>query len=146
MMFKVPREPSSPRIAIWRRLKALGVAQVADGVVALPADARTREQLEWVAQQVAEAGGESTLWLGRMSSARHERALAARMAQSVAEAYRAVITEAESAVGEPASARTIGRLRRELHRISARDFFPPPERDEARARVEALANPMAVAR
>lgn len=38
-----------PRRSVWRRLKRLGVAQLADGVVALPADARTREQPERVA-------------------------------------------------------------------------------------------------
>jgi len=33
----------------------------------------------------------------------------------------------------------MSRLRRELHRIEARDFFPPPEREAARQAVEALA-------
>jgi hypothetical protein len=45
-------EPSTPRIAVWRRLRRLGVVQVGDGLVALPADARTREQLKWVAEDV----------------------------------------------------------------------------------------------
>lgn len=41
---------------MWRKLKRLGVAQISDGLVALPADARTREQLEWIAEEVTEAG------------------------------------------------------------------------------------------
>ena len=57
LCYRVPREPSAPRIAIWRKLKRLGVAQLGDGLVGLPADARTREQLEWVAEEVTEAGG-----------------------------------------------------------------------------------------
>ena len=36
--------------------------------------------------------------------------------------------------------RSLGRLRRELRRITQRDFFPPPERAEAHAAVEALAS------
>ena len=28
LIYRVPREPSSPRIAIWRRLRSLGVAQL----------------------------------------------------------------------------------------------------------------------
>jgi hypothetical protein len=43
LAYRVRRQPSTPRIAIWRRLKRLGVAQLADGLVALPLDSRTRE-------------------------------------------------------------------------------------------------------
>ena len=57
LCYRLPREPSTPRIAVWRKLKRLGVAQLGDGLVALPADARTREQLDWVADEVTEAGG-----------------------------------------------------------------------------------------
>src|SRR5262249_54104107 len=65
LCYRVPREPSAPRIAIWRKLKRLGVAQLGDGLVGLPADARTREQLEWVAEDVTEAGGSAGVWLAR---------------------------------------------------------------------------------
>ncbi len=60
-MYRIPRQPSSPRIAVWRKLRALGAGQLVDGVAALPEDARTREHLEWVADQVLEAGGTSLL-------------------------------------------------------------------------------------
>jgi hypothetical protein len=33
---------------------------------------------------------------------------------------------------------TVARLRRELRRIAQRDYFPPPEREEARRAVESL--------
>src|SRR5215217_4655640 len=39
LSYRLPREPSGPRTTLWRRLKRLGVAQLADGLVALPADA-----------------------------------------------------------------------------------------------------------
>src|SRR3954468_2411568 len=80
LAYRLPREPSTPRIALWRKLRRLGAVQVVDGLVALPADARTREQLEWLADEVAAAGGESTIWLGTAGSAAQERALAQRMA------------------------------------------------------------------
>jgi hypothetical protein len=38
----------------------------------------------------------------------------------------------------------VARLRRELRRISQRDYFPPPERDEARKAVESLMSEMAL--
>ena len=59
LAYRLPREPSTPRIALWRALRRLGAAQLTDGVVALPEDSRTREQIEWLADGVIEAGGEA---------------------------------------------------------------------------------------
>ena len=149
LAYRLPREPSTPRISLWRRLKRLGVVQLLDGLVALPADAKTREQLEWAAEEVIEAGGDATIWIGRPGTAAEERSLAARMSEAVAADYRAVIEAAEAAhVSTDAAARrrTLQRLRRTLHAISRRDYFPPPEREQARRAVDALTEIVEVAR
>ena len=148
LAYRVPREPSSPRIAIWRRLRRLGVAQIVDGLVALPADARTVELLEWVADEVTDSGGEASLWVGRLQSAAQERQVIRRMADSVSAEYQAVIDEAESSEDLSVSARrrVVGRLRRELHRIELRDYFPPRERVRAMRAVKALAAALEPAR
>jgi hypothetical protein len=111
----------------------LGAAQLLDGLAALPLDARNREQLEWLADEVAEAGGEATIWVGELASAAQERELATRMGEAVAGDYRSLIEEADAARAQPFGQRrrTLGRLRRELRRIRARDYFPPPERELA---------------
>jgi hypothetical protein len=141
LAYRLPREPSAPRVAVWRKLRRLGVAQLLDGLVALPADAGTREQLEWLADEVLEAGGEAWVWLGRLGSAAQERVIARRMADGVASDYEAVIVEASAGAGESevVRRRMVARLRRELQRIGRRDYFPPPERETARAAVEGLA-------
>ena len=146
LAYRLPREPSGPRVTVWRKLRRMGVAQVLDGLVALPADARTSEQFEWLADEVLEAGGEASVWLGRLGSASQERALAARMAEAVAADYEAVIAEAEASEGEAevVRRRVVARLRRELQRISRRDFFPPPQRDRARTAVDRLASSVVV--
>jgi ChrB-like protein len=140
LVYRLPRDPSTPRIALWRRLRRLGVVQVADGVVALPLDARTKEQLEWAADEVLEAGGEASLWIAEAGSAAQERALAERMAGAVAQEYVALIAGAEEAAGQSPAARrrSLQRLRRELRGISGRDFFPPPEAVMARRAIEGL--------
>jgi len=138
LAYRLPREPSTPRIALWRQLRRLGVAQLADGVIALPFDARTREQLEWLAEDVVERGGEATIWLGKPGTTAQERTLARRMSAAIDQEYEAVIREAQASGGEP-SARTLGKLRRELRRIGSRDYFPGPARDRAHRSVEALA-------
>jgi hypothetical protein len=138
--YRLPREPSAPRVTMWRKLRRLGVAQILDGLVALPADARTREQIEWLADEVLEAGGEAWVWLGRPGSAAQERAVASRMSEAVAADYEAVVAEAAAVEGEPESVRrrVVARLRRELQRIGRRDYFPPAQRDVARTAVERL--------
>jgi hypothetical protein len=143
LAYRLPREPSSPRIALWRKLKRLGVAQLLDGLVALPLDSRNREQLEWLADDVVEAGGEATIWIGALASAGQERELASAMAEVVALDYRQVIdaaNEASASVSESLGQRkrTLARLRRELRRVRARDYFPPAEREQAQQSVDRL--------
>jgi hypothetical protein len=129
---------------LWRKLRRLGAVQLVDGLVALPEDARTKEQLEWLADEVVEAGGEATLWLARAGSARQQREIARRIADAAAAEYRAVIADANAAAYNPATAgRSLARLRRELRRIGQRDFFPPAERDAAHAAVQRLAEAVA---
>ena len=137
LSYRIPREPSTPRITIWRKLKRLGVAQLGDGLVALPADARTREQLEWIAEEVVEAGGTATIWLAQPATRAQERELAQAMAEARAAEYGAIVAEARRPSGDVR--RTVRRLRAELRRIGRRDYFPPPERDAAHAAVDALA-------
>lgn len=147
LAYRMPREPSTARVTVWRKLRRLGVVQLVDGLVALPADAQTREQLDWIADEVLEAGGEATVWVGRPGSRAQERQLASRMAEAVAAEYLAVIDQAHDAVSEGVGARTVSRLRRELQRIGQRDFFPPAERELARQAVARLSAAMdAVAR
>jgi hypothetical protein len=140
LAYRMPREPSTPRITVWRKLARLGVAKLGDGLVALPADARSQERLEWIADEVTEAAGEATLWKSRLTSAAAERVLAQRMAAAIAAEYKGLITAAAQASASPVKQQTVARLRRELRRVSQRDYFPPPEREEARRAVESLAS------
>jgi hypothetical protein len=141
LCYRVPREPSAPRIAIWRKLKRLGTGQLGDGLVALPADARTREQMEWVAEEVTEAGGNAGVWLARPATVAQERELAAAMAAARAAEYATVTAQATAArnAGSVARAAALRRLRGELRRITRRDYFPPAAREQARVAVEDLA-------
>jgi hypothetical protein len=141
LAYRLPRVPSTPRSAVWRKLKRLGVAQLGDGLVALPADPRTREQLEWIAEEVTDHGGEATLWLGRPLDTNAASVVVSRMTTAVAAEYEAVAAEAAAMRTADAVAlrRAVARLRRELHRIAGRDFFACPQGEAARRAVELLA-------
>lgn len=141
LSYRLPREPSTPRIAVWRKLKRLGVAQISDGLVALPAGARTREQLEWVCEEVIDADGTAAIWLARPATLAQEEHLAQSMAAARAAEYQAVIEAAATvATADPAARESaVRRLRNELRAIGRRDYFPPAERERAQAAVQALA-------
>ncbi len=143
LAYRMPREPSTPRIAVWRKLRRLGAVQLVDGLVALPLDPATVEAFDWLADEVIEAGGEAWTWRAQPGSKQQQAALRERVSAAVAEEYRELIAAA-AAVDEPGR-RTVDRLRRELRAIEARDRFGVREREQARRAVEQLAARVGVA-
>ncbi|MGZ6799302.1 MAG: Chromate resistance protein ChrB [Mycobacteriaceae bacterium] len=145
LVYRLPREPSTPRSSVWRRLRRLGAAQLGDGLVALPADARTREQLDWVAAEVQEAGGQAMVWLAHPSSEAEERqvvhALQEARAREYAELHAAAVVALEAPVAE--QRRSLAKLRRRMREVRRRDFFPPPQRGLADAAMAALGTAVA---
>lgn len=141
LTYHLPREPSTPRITLWRKLRQLGALQLVDGLAALPRTAETREQLEWLAEGVVEAGGDASVWLAQPTAGAEHRALVVTLNTARSEEYRA-LREAALTAGETPPAlrrRTMLRLRRELRRVRARDYFGAPGRAEAEAAVDELA-------
>ena len=62
LTYKVPRDPTAGRVAVWRKLKQLAALALQDAVRILPANPQTREQFQWLAAEIEELGGEATLW------------------------------------------------------------------------------------
>ena len=141
LAYRMPREPSTPRIAVWRKLRRLGVAQIVDGLVAVPESASSLEQLGWVANEVLDAGGEVTLWTAELSSATQERELVARLNREVGDAYRAFASSAKDVEqnGEPVGRRQYERFARELRAIVRRDHLAASGRDRAERALKRLA-------
>jgi hypothetical protein len=142
LTYHLPREPSTPRIALWRKLRRLGAIQLLSGLVALPLDARNRQQLEWLAEEVVEVGGEANTWIAEPTAVAEQRVLRRRVLDAAAEEYRELIARAEAAADEDAQARgrTLGKLRRELQQVRRRDYFHAPERERAERALGALAD------
>jgi hypothetical protein len=58
---------------VWRRLKRLGAVLLHDALWVLPADAKTREAFEWLAQEIEEQGGTALVWEAASLSAQQDR-------------------------------------------------------------------------
>ena len=138
LIYQLPREPSRHRVAVWRRLKALGSLYLQDGVAALPEDAVTREQLEWLQLRVREAGGKATLWEAVPNTVAENETLVGAFRADREEAYAALI-EAADRLGRKAALGAVGasayedleRLEREFRAERRRDYFRSPLRNTA---------------
>jgi ChrB-like protein len=143
LVYRLPREPSRHRVAVWRKLRDLGALYLQDGVAALPEDAVTREQLEWLQLRVREAGGEATLWEARPGTVAEEGELVGAFRASREEAYRAIISQADrlrrkaQLGGGGTLPEQLSKLERELRAERRRDYFRSPFRAEATAALKA---------
>jgi hypothetical protein len=134
LAYRLPREPSTPRIALWRKLRRLGAAQVIDGLAALPLTPQTREQLEWLADEVEDAGGSANVWIAEPGTAAEGRALEERMRANAQADYERIVDAVQGA----SDGRTAARLRRALRAIRARDYFDAPGRSDAEQAIAEL--------
>lgn len=137
LSYRMPREPSTPRIAVWRKLKDLGVLQVGDGLVALPHTAETLEQLEWVGLKATDSGGEAIVWLAEPRRAGERRAMAAKLQEARTVEYEELLAEVETA--DAADRRSIARWRRQLRKIEQRDHLRAAGRDRVRLALDSCA-------
>ncbi len=144
LVYRLPREPSRPRVAAWRTLKNLGAVYLQDGVAALPEDAVTREQLQWLQLNIREAGGGATLWEASPDTLAEEKKLVEDFRSSREEAYRSIVAEAErirrnAELGGDGEAllKDLGKLEKEFRAERRRDYFRSPLRTEAAAALKA---------
>jgi hypothetical protein len=129
LVYTLPREPSAPRVAIWRKLKKLGAILAHDAVWTLPNTAATREQVRWLAQEVREAGGEAQVWMAYGDLPGQDDALIARFLDQAERGYQELLHALE------ASARSRTELARVYRAVRTLDYFHAPSGDLARARL-----------
>jgi hypothetical protein len=145
LIYNLPREPSRHRVAVWRKLKSLGALYLQDGAAALPEDAVTREQLEWLQLRVREAGGRATLWEALPNTVAESRDLVEAFRDAREEGYREVIEGAErirrrAALGadETSLLEEVAKIEREFRAERRRDYFRSPLRTEAAQALRAV--------
>lgn len=162
LSYRLPREPSRLRLAVWRRLKRLGATVLHDAVWLLPADARTREAFEWLAEEIEEQGGTAFLWEASSFGTTQDSAIVAEFRTEADERYAAIADSAAALSRLARRPRPAGRARldqarrqlagleRALRLESRRDHFRAPGRrraeDALRVAIRALTVPPGGAR
>jgi hypothetical protein len=146
LIVTLPPTPSSLRVRVWRRLRALGAVPLKRTVYLLPETADHYEQFQWLAQEIQRAGADATLVrverIENMTSAEvirlfHEardleyRALAGR--------YRKTLLALEKKRGAGDRLETeLARLDKDYERVRELDFFAAPGRAEVDRLREAI--------
>ena len=117
LVYKIPREPTASRAAIWRKLKRLGALLLHDAVWVLPATPWTREQFQWLAVEIGELGGEAYLWESRLLLNGQADTLAQQFQVRVDAVYQEVLDELEQDEADLVA------LSRKYQQVRAQDYF-----------------------
>ena len=128
---------SSPRVALWRRLRRLGAISSAGGLYVLPAREECIEAFQWLAQEVQQAKGEALVMRVEQFEGLADAHLIERFREARAEEYAEVdahAAELEQRLGgmlKPKERARIQDALRKLYRqhaeIARVDFFDAPE-------------------
>ena len=117
LVYKVPNQPTSGRVFVWRKIKKLGAILLHDSVWVLPATRRTREQLRWLANEIVELDGQATLWESQLILGVDEEKLIAQFTESVEAQYTQILAALKK------KARDLGALSRQYQHARAQDYF-----------------------
>lgn len=132
LLFSLPTKRNTERVAVWRRLKKMGAVQIKTSTYLLPDEPAQYEQFQWLAQQIRDYGGDSTLVRAQdIEGLTKARVIAifndarARDYGELRKSLQSFITQrrkmdAEEAVSE------LERLTRQFREIRAVDFFDSP--------------------
>ena len=91
LVYKIPREPTASRVYVWRKLKQIGALLLHDSAWILPANDRTREQLQWPAAEIVELKGEATLAHAEMLTAGKQRELRKQFCDNADVLFKSVL-------------------------------------------------------
>jgi hypothetical protein len=95
LTYKVPPEPASKRVALWRRLKSMGAVYLQNGVCLLPKTDDHARRLKMLANDIAEMGGEAVILEAVALDHRQEDKVVARFNADRDDAYREFIDKCD---------------------------------------------------
>jgi hypothetical protein len=146
LVYRVPSDPSSSRVAIWRDLKRMGALYLQQCVCVVPDRADLRDDIAAVRERVASLGGSSNLFPVPALPADEEAALIAGFRDLSAQQYAEIVEECETKFVKEVEfehfrenytfaeaeeiEQDLEKIRRWFARVQARDWFGAPGREE----------------
>ncbi len=100
LTYKVPPEPASKRIALWRRLKGMGAVYLQNGVCLVPRTDDHARRLKMLENDIAEMGGEAVILETVALDRAQQEKVVARFKADRDEAYRELIDKCNDFEGE----------------------------------------------
>jgi hypothetical protein len=119
-------------VAVWRRLKKMGAVQIKTSTYLLPDEPAQYEQFQWLAQQIRDYGGDSTLVRAQEIEGLTSEKGVAMFNEARARDYVELRRSLQSFIGRrqkmdaEEAAAGLGRLTRQFREIRAVDFFDSP--------------------
>jgi len=140
LVFTLPREPSAPRVAVWRKLKKLGAVLLHDAVWVLPAQPALLEHFRWLAAEIRESAGEALVWVAEQGLPGQDDALVAQFRAQAEGDYQAILTALDGSksgtnANSPAERAALARRYQQARTC---DYFHALSGGIVRARLEAL--------
>lgn len=132
----------TPRMRVWRALKALGAAVLRDGVYLLPNRDALRARVEALDKEIAEYAGSTQVLEVEARNAEQARGFQAMFER--APQYQALMKEIRklhSAAGKLKAAaftQRLARLQRDFEAVAALDYFPGEASSQTRRALEDL--------
>jgi len=132
LLFSLPTNRNTERVAVWRRLKKMGAVQIKTSTYLLPDETAQYEQFQWLAQQIRDYGGDSTLVRAQEIEGLSTEKVIAIFNDARAKDYAELRKSLQSFIGrrkkidgEIAGAE-LERLTRQFREIREVDFFDSP--------------------
>lgn len=133
LIHQLPTKPAYFRVKIWRRLQGIGAVAVKSTVYALPANAETQEDFEWLLREIVDGGGEALVCEARLIDGLSDAQVRALFDGARDADFAEIAKEARDLAAElhtdettekRVDARTrLTRMRKRLAEIVAIDFF-----------------------
>jgi Protein ChrB, N-terminal len=151
LTYKVPPEPASKRVALWRRLKSMGAVYLQNGVCLLPKTDDHVRRLKMLENDISEMGGDAVILEAVALDRMQEEKVVARFKADRDDAYREFIDKCddfEAEIAEETSAQhftyneleendvELKKLQGWLEKIKKLDFYGGGLATDAAARLK----------
>ena len=133
LVYTMPREPTAPRVAIWRKLKKLGALRLHDAAWIVPATPALLEQVRWLSAEIREGQGEAMVWHAQGDTPEQDAALIAHLVAQADAGYQAILAALDQTGAD------LAELARRYRQILATDYFHAPSGEAVRTRLARLA-------